>query len=288
MSFASTPLATAPIPSSLGRIIDPRYPTHLAMLLLCTLGGATWFILTLLQGQGLSVAFTYAFRSGLNGFLTWLIARELDPDHQLSAFVGLGIALFLVTPSSAIGILVLTTLARWVGRIVGPAPRTTDLAVIVLGLSAGMIWLGVSYWLVLGMAVGLFSDVAFDYFDARTVNRLTLAGGLILLVVGIGGFFLLDQPVSELPSPRDFALLLVVYLSYMIFALRSTHFSTLSDYGKAYPLNDRRVQFSLIVTVVVALTQVGQWSAYLPVWLAMFGTVVYAVLSRILRQARQS
>lgn len=193
MSFSSTPLATPPIPSSLGRIIDPRYPTHLAMLALCIIGGAIWFILTLLQGQGLSLAFTYAFRSGLNGFLTWLIARELDPDHRLSAFVGMALAVFFVTPANAIGILVLATLARWVGRIVGPAPRTTDLAVIVVGLSVGMVWLGISYWLVLGMAIGLLCDVTLDYGRTRTLNRLTLLGGVILLSVGVVGFSCLTK-----------------------------------------------------------------------------------------------
>ncbi|MFZ4828984.1 MAG: hypothetical protein ACOYLB_16665 [Phototrophicaceae bacterium] len=288
MSFSSTPLTTPPIPSHMGRIIDPRYPTHLAMLLLCTVGGAVWFILTLLQGQGLSVAFTYAFRSALNGFLTWLIARELDPDHQLSAFVGMGIALFFVTESSAVGILVLATLARLVGRVVGPAPRTTDLAVIVLGLSAGMIWLGISYWLVLGMALGFFSDVALDYADTRTLNRLTLAGGIALLMVGILGFFILDQPIGVPPSPRDFMILLGVYIGYMIFALRSTHFTTLSDFGEAYPVNDRRLQLSLIITALIALTQLNQLWAYLPIWLAMFGTILYAIANRIILQLRRT
>ena len=284
MSFSSTPLATPPIPSHLGRIIDPRYPTHLGMLALCTLGGTVWFVLTLLQGQGLSLAFTYAFRSALNGFLAWFIARELDPDHPLSAFVG--IALFFVTESAGIGILVLATLARWVGRIVGPAPRTTDLAVIVVGLSAGMVWLGISYWLVLGMAIGLLCDVAIDYARTRTFTRLTLLGAVILLVVGMVGFFVLDQPLGVPPSTRDFGALLVVYMGYMVFALRTTHFNTLSDYGAAYPIDDRRLQISLIITVLVAITQLNQLSAYLPIWLAMLGIVIYAVASRFIQPLR--
>jgi hypothetical protein len=79
-------------------------------------------------------------------FLAWVLCRELDPDHDLSAFVAVGLALgglFLWGLTRLVVLLWLILILRVVNRTMGlPAGILDSLAVLGLGiwLSFGGNW----------------------------------------------------------------------------------------------------------------------------------------------------
>ena len=79
--------------TTIGRPIDLRYPTNRAIALLTlavTAGGA---LARLLGGEPVGAGASWGLSAGLTLFLGWALGRELDPAHDLSAFVGAGLAL---------------------------------------------------------------------------------------------------------------------------------------------------------------------------------------------------
>ena len=83
--------------TALGRPIDPDYPTNRAIALVALTATVAAGIWALLSGVALPETASQAVRAGLTVFLAWAIGRELDPDHDLSAFVGVALALIGLT-----------------------------------------------------------------------------------------------------------------------------------------------------------------------------------------------
>ncbi|MGD9316838.1 MAG: hypothetical protein PVG56_08400, partial [Anaerolineae bacterium] len=88
--------------TALGRNpLDPGYPTNLAIAALTVvvaIAGAVW---RLISGVALLESALWGIGAGLVMFLTWALGRELDPDHDLSAFVGAGLVLIALLLAGA-------------------------------------------------------------------------------------------------------------------------------------------------------------------------------------------
>ena len=123
--------------TALGRAIDPRYPTNLAIAVLAlvvAIGGTAWRLVT---GLPLLESALWGIGAGFVLFLTWALGRELDPDHDLSAFMGVGLALivllFFDLPELLLVFWLLLVL-RTVNRTTGlPARPLDSLAILGLG-----------------------------------------------------------------------------------------------------------------------------------------------------------
>lgn len=142
--------------TALGRPIDPRYPTNRAIVLLSLTvvpaGAITWII----RGASFLDSIAWGVGAGLSVFLAWALARELDPDHDLSAFVGVGmmlIALLLFDLPSFLVVLWLLLALRIVNRTSGLPARPLD-SLAILGLGVWLTWQG--HWI-----AGLMTAVAF-------------------------------------------------------------------------------------------------------------------------------
>ncbi|MGD8968241.1 MAG: hypothetical protein PVI07_12095, partial [Anaerolineae bacterium] len=126
--------------TSINRAIDFNYPSNRAIAIvtiLVVVGGA---FSELLSGGGWGESILWGVNAGLSVFLTWALCRELDPDHALSAFVAVGLAL--------VG-LVLWGLPRlavilWMIMVMRIVNRTTGLAA---GLLDSLAVLGLGSWL---------------------------------------------------------------------------------------------------------------------------------------------
>ena len=124
--------------TSIGRPLDPSWPTNRAVLwlmpLLALLGaGLAWS-----DGLDAMLIAVAAFRTALLGFGAWAVARELAPDDQLGAFFAMAIALttLINVPLPGFGLLFLALfLARVMNRSTGLSPKPSD-AALVLGLAA--------------------------------------------------------------------------------------------------------------------------------------------------------
>jgi hypothetical protein len=221
-------------------------------------------------------------------FLTWAVGRELDPDNDLSAFLGAGLAtaaLLLVEPPSLLLILWLLVVLRLVNRTVGLPARLLD-TLGVLGLGAWLTWQGI--WL-----AGLMTAAAFllDGLLSPPLRRQLLASGLALILTGVlsiyrgglarGGELSLAIAVS---SGAVAALFLVVIAT-------SRQAQAVGD-ATGEPLSPQRVQSAQLLALLIALL-FAWWDglagvvALLPLWAAMIGVGLFRLGLLFFSRGRQ-
>jgi hypothetical protein len=123
--------------ASVARPIDPSYPTNraiVALVIVVVVGAA---VLHLVTGKGWPQSGLRSIGAGMAVFFAWALCRELDPDHDLSAFVATGLALvglfFWDLPNLG-ALLWVLLVVRIVNRTAGlPATVLDSLAVLGLG-----------------------------------------------------------------------------------------------------------------------------------------------------------
>ena len=147
--------------TSIARPVDPSYPTNTAVLVLMPIGGAIAAGVALSSGTPWGMSIMDAVYGLLVVFGSWALTREVAPDDNPAAFVGMAAAYsaFLIVGAPSL-LLLFTTLGlvRIVNRSVGLPARGLD-SVCVLGLTT---W---AVFILDDPLVGLVGGVAF-IFDA--------------------------------------------------------------------------------------------------------------------------
>lgn len=126
------------------RPIDPSYPTNRAIAALTMAVIVGGIVLQLIVGEGLTQGVSWGISAGLTVFLAWALGRELDPDHDLSAFVAAGLALIgllLFDLPSLMALLWMLFFLRMVNRTTGLPARILD-SLLILGLGSWLTWQG--------------------------------------------------------------------------------------------------------------------------------------------------
>lgn len=258
MSDHAAPSDTLRRVSSLGRPLDPSWPTNRAVLVLMPIGAviaaisATWI-------PGLvGTSRLWAAALGAGTVLgAWAVARELAPDDQRAAFVALvlGFGTLLAVPGVSLVLLFATlVLTRMVNHTVG-LPATTLDSVVVLGLSG---------WAVADTgspAVGVVAALAFGLDawlpDGRRRQWGFAALCLVMVAAIAGGAAEQDHVVSSpvvLHVPGTRILVgavvvgtLVLYRWLTIRGLRSTCDAT------GEPLSVARVRGGMVVALLIGM-----------------------------------
>lgn len=262
--------------TTIGRPVDPSYPTNRAIAivtLVVTLGAA---VLQILSGLTWVQSALWGVQGGLAVFLAWALCRELDPDHDLSAFVAVALAL---------GGLFLWGLPRlavlfWLVLILRVVNRTTGLPAGILDSLAA---LGLSLWLSLwgNWGYGVITVLAFlldSQLPIRAPRQLVFA---ILGVVGtaitaiLGG----DLKWNGAPSVGAGLIALGVSASFLPVMWESRSITSVGDRtGKT--LEPLRVQaaeaFAFLVGVETALLGgMPALRSLMPLWAAILGASLY-------------
>jgi len=165
---------------TLARKVDPKYKTNLLILIMTT---------TLLLVRGLltanwggSVSFSVGF------FLSWALAREIDPLHEKSAFVAafiyLTLGMWLVGIN--LGLVFWTVLLlRGISRITGKTPTAIDLLSI----------LGLGIYLILGQENGIYGLVftlamvlGYRRFAKAFIFKVFIGLGVLISLWGISTY----------------------------------------------------------------------------------------------------
>jgi hypothetical protein len=269
--------------TALARPVDPRYPTNLAIAVLSlvvVLAAAAWRWST---GAAPLGSILWGINAGLVPFLTWALGRELDPDHDLSAFVGAAlalVALFFVEFPSLFAMVWLLLLLRVVNRTVG-LPATLFDTLTVLGLGIWLTWQG--EWMAgLATALALLLDGLLPPALRRHLIAAVLAlGGTVVILVVHGaapeGFSSLEMGIPALVTAVLF--LVVIVMSRRVQALGDV---------TGEPLRVERVQAAQGLALLTAVLY-GVWSgsagvlALLPLWAAMAGGGIYALAYALFR-----
>lgn len=265
--------------TSLGRAVDPAYRTNRAITLLALVAAAAMSAFRILSGDPPPASLSAGAAVGFALFLTWAVARELDPAHDLSAFVGVGLAplgmLFLGTPSLLLVLWLLLAL-RLVNRTVGlPATPLDSLA--VLGLGTWLSWQG--DWLVAPITALAF---LLDGLLAPPLRYHLVFSILSFAAAGIMALWRGQEvPARNITLPLTLALALTSLLFGVVIATTREVQATGDATGE--PLNPARVRAAQILTLLAASLYVV-WGgepgavALLPVWASMAGVGLYRLV----------
>jgi hypothetical protein len=267
--------------TSIGRPVDPAWPTNRAIIFLSlTVIAVVAAFRLLFGGLALVPAVVAGVLAGATVFFAWALAREVDPDHDLAAFVGALIALptweLLGSPRFAIVLLLLLAL-RIVNRTVGPAARPLD-SIAILLLASWVAWNG--GW------VETFAVFLAFLLDATLApgHRLHLAGaGAALALTGVAASRAGFPPAIASASPVSLGALALM-LPFLAVMGRSGTLRTLTDVG-ALPLSAKRVRSSqalAILAVVLAVFVDGTegLGEISPLWAAIVGCGLFGLYSK--------
>ncbi len=262
--------------TSIGRPVDLSYPTNRAVAIasaLVTLGAA---LVQRVSGMPWIESGLWGVQAGLAGFLTWALGRELDPDHDLSAFVAFALA---------VGGLFLWGLPRfsvllWLMLVVRMVNRTTGLPAGILD-SLGILGLGI--WLSLegNWGYSLITTLAFlldSQLPMRTRRQLAFA---VLGAVGTVTTAALSDGLLQQGgvSLRPGLLALVGSGCFVPVILESRTVSSVGDRtGKRLrPVRVRAAQaLALLVGVETALLGgIAALGSLTPLWAAVLGASLY-------------
>jgi hypothetical protein len=273
--------------TALGRSIDLRYPTNLAIAVLTLTVAVAGTIIHVLSGAAPLESGLWGIGAGFVLFLTWALGRELDPDHDLSAFVGAGLALvgllFFDIPSLLV-IFWLLLLLRLVNRTTGLPARPLD-SLAVLSLGAWLTWQG--HWM-----VGLASAVAF-LLDGllRPPHRYHLfAAGLAFAATMVLSIFHGDISMESGPTTLVVISSAAVAGLFLVVIATSRELQSVGD-ATGKPLNPARVRFAQVLALLTALL-FAWWAgasgvaALLPLWAAMVGAGLYRLAILFLSRDR--
>ncbi len=244
--------------TAIGRSIDLNYPTNraIALLALAVIVGGS--ILRLIAGVQLVQSISWGIAAGLAVFLAWALARELDPDYDLSAFVAAGLtlmALFFFDLPGLTALLWMIVLLRIVNRTVG-LPATILDSLLILGLGSWLTWQG--EWI-----YGLMTALAF-LLDGQLSphHRRQLLFAAVALVITVI-LFVFDGRLPKVgeSSPEFVLAVLVMSALFVPVMFASREVATVSD-QTSEPLNPRRVQAAQGIALLTGILM-AWWNGYL-------------------------
>lgn len=275
--------------TSLGRVVDPRYPTNLTILLISILVGSVLFGFSVYTGEDFLASISAAFTLGVSVFLTWAISREIDPEHELAAFAGLLAVipgyLFLGDPN-LVKTLTMLLLLRLLNRTTGLKPKLLDSFTI----------------LAFGTLLVLRGNWIFGFFCAAALfldSRLPDAGHQNLFFSGVMTVItLIGVIIFNPPQPQfEFITAQVVFIagSILLFIpliLQTRKIQVVCDFQPDM-LNPIRVQVGqlfAITTAVITWLMAGLVgiTSLLPLWGSLLGLSLAYLTSQLIKLLRKS
>ncbi len=207
--------------TAIGRLLDFEDTTNRLILAISFLTSLLGFGWELILGKGFFSSALWGIEAGIAIFFTWGLAREIDPEHSLSAFPGIVLTLLglpILGLPDLIILLWMLIVARMLNRTTGLPAKVTDSLALVL-LSGYLVWQ--ANWL-----FGLIAAVAFflDSFLPNPRRRQILFAVIALLasLVGIvlsGGF----SPVGNLRIYSLLAMLVITLLFIPVVIQRASN-----------------------------------------------------------------
>ena len=259
--------------TSIARVLDPRYPTNRAVLLLLAPAAGIAGAMALLRGSGLPEIAHSALFGMAAALAGWAFARELAPDLERLAFLSLLLTFgaFLTVESSSLLLLFTAQfLVRIVNRSVGLPARVID-SVFVAGLTVWATWAG-SF-----PGLALIGALAFG-LDASMKERYRRHWIFAVICLAAGGLSLEMQgqwwSPESLPATAA-GLLLIVVVAYGLTMWRTRRVTSPADVtGK--PLSSARVLAGMVVGLLAGLQALARGQAGLEA-----AGLVWAVLASV-------
>jgi hypothetical protein len=236
--------------TSIGRPLDPGYPSNKAVLIILPLAAVLGAIVSWKSGgEGVEIL-RKAVSFLLIAFGTWALARELFPDDSPAAFISMGLGLVAALSFDAPGILILFTtlgLVRIVNRSTGLPARKSD-SILVMLLVFAVIYSTASpfYGAVAALAFILDGSLK-EPLRHQWFFGLVCFGGMIVYMVdhdvGLGYFSAPDTLLEWL----SVAVLLILALDMLLLKEVHSHADTIDK-----PLDLGRVKGGMAIVLLAA------------------------------------
>lgn len=267
--------------SSIGRVLDPKYPTNRAVLILVPVAALVATGVALVRGhEGTELAGPALGAAGA-AFGGWAMGRELAPEDNPAAFISMALAFaaFLWIDHTSVLLLILAVMpVRIVARPVGPPARITD----SVGVAALAVWVMFSNQNPVPAILAALGFLLDAVLPPRLLRQWLFAG----LVLGVSAYAIVTSRLAapgsapEEPAWLPWVLLGVagIYIGMIVVRRRIDVVADLSG----EPLDLDRVKAGLMVGVLVAVTGLvpighGLEQSAL-VWATLAGVVLGAVL----------
>ncbi len=235
--------------SSIGRRVDPGYPTNRAVLLLLPVAGMIGTALSLTNHESLPHILGAAVSTAGAAFIGWALARELSPDDEYAAFgsMALAVAVSLAVPHTSVMLpLVTMMLCRLVNRSVGLPPTALDsVAVFVLG--------GIVAYAAHSPAIAGLMAIAYA-LDALIAPPLRRQGIFAAASVLLGIVLSMTRGGSFSYIPGNVRWLLVVIAAMYLAVVMATRRIHSTDDSAAAPLSLVRVRAAMRLGLLAAST----------------------------------
>ncbi|SDL80844.1 hypothetical protein SAMN05421823_108164 [Catalinimonas alkaloidigena] len=267
--------------SSLARPVDFRIWTNAVVVvaaLVAVVGGTLYEVW---QHQPLQDGLQKGIALGGSVFLGWALARELDPDHDVSGLVAGGLAAvgYFVWGGPHFAWLILLLLClRIINRITGLPMRRTD---VLLAVLAGLWVLYRGEWM-----AGLLLALAFQNNsrlpDPQPEHRWWAMGSVALGLLSLFLFPLVGGISNDFPMGTILTAVVATVL-FVPLIMRSREVISRCD-ATATPLHPARLRAartSALLICMLMLIWYGQagFVHLLPTWAAMAGTGLWGIFT---------
>jgi len=237
--------------TSIGRPLKPARPADKAVLVLMPAGALLGAVFAWMEGLSVAQIAQHALAFLLIVYGSWALARELDPDDPIAAFLSMAAAMIAALVVDSPGVLIVFTtlgLVRMVNRSSGLAARKPDSFLILL-LVLVIIYATDSpfYGVVAGIAFILDGSLRAPLRHQWVFGLVCFGGTIVYMVDHDTGF-------SRIAAP-DSLFAWVALLFLLIFGLNTlllkSVYSKGDANGKALDLN--RVRGGMSVGLMAAM-----------------------------------
>lgn len=237
--------------TSIGRPLEPGFPTNKAVLLIMPVGAVIGAFSSWSGGAEALQILQQALVFLLVVFGSWALARELDPDDHLAAFIAMAAAILAALVVDAPGLLIVFAtigLVRLVNRSTGLAARRSDsIGCMVLALLVVYSTESPFYGLVAALAFILDGSLKEPLRQQWVFGLICFGGTVVYMVdhdIGIG-------PVPAPDSLFEWLALLFLLIYALDTLLLKKVYSKGDASGKVLDLN--RVRGGMAVGLFAAL-----------------------------------
>ena len=268
--------------SGVGRPLSFKHLTNRAIIIIVTSVFILGTLTKLVMGDSLVVSVVWAFGAAASIFFAWAIARELDPDSNVSALISATLmlaALFFVGLPALLTLFWFLLVIRILNRITGIAPKPLDLAVVIIlavVLSWQELWL---YCLMTSLMLYINS-----WIDGKKKKGIILF--VIVFSLGIVSAFLGNAFFKTIEISAD-AIVIVTLLTllYIPVICTKTKLNSLTDITKE-PVSFFRMRVTRITAVVlgVLVTIMQGYSGFndlIPLWTSIGGILIWNIYQLI-------
>jgi len=263
---------------SIGRPLDFSYKTNKAIAGIMLFAFIIGIVVNALIESTISEIFLKAFLFFLSVFLTWAFAREIDPDNDYSAFVGVFFIfslLYLWQKIDFVMVFWFILAVRIINRSTGVPARIIDVSFLIILSLAIAYFVGPEFALLSSFLLSI--DFMFDR-NQKFEMVFILLGILIFVVV----FFLFDLTWFSNFISIEYLWLSVVFISlFLITIITTKELKSKCDVTKVLIVTNRvkATQIFVLLSITIVLLLYGNegFSYIFPIWCAIGGVGVFRI-----------